>query len=129
MAVFATSNFNIFRGSMPPDPLAGSPFGGGSGLRSLNFRTQVPTFRMQVKTGLEKTLQALPALKVAIDDECSEKGRVFTKTNQPDLYFVLLFLAHFARFSIRTENEATVHTHSQTNRHLRLFPAASRFQC
>ena len=56
MAVFATSNFEIFRGSMPPDPLAGSPFGRGSGLRPLNFRTQVPTFRTQVETGLGKTL-------------------------------------------------------------------------
>ena len=67
--------------------------------------------------------QALPALKVAIDDECSGKGLVFTKNNQPD--FGLLFLAQFARFLIRTETEATVHTHSQTNRHLRLCPAAS----
>ena len=67
--------------------------------------------------------QALAALRVAIDGECSGKGLVFTKNNQPD--FGLLFLAHFARFSIRTETEATVHTHSQTNRHLRLFPAAS----
>ena len=25
MAVFATSNFKIFQGSMPPDPLASSP--------------------------------------------------------------------------------------------------------
>ena len=66
--------------------------------------------------------QALPALKVAIDNECSGKGLVFAKNNQPD--FGLLFLAHFAHFSIRTETEATVHTHSQTNRHLRLFPAA-----
>ena len=45
------------------------------------------------------------------------------KNNQPD--FGLLFLAQFARFLIRTETEATVHTHSQTNRHLRLCPAAS----
>ena len=57
MAVFATSNFKIFRGSMPPDPLAGSPFGRGSHLRPLNFRTQVPTFRTQVETGLGKTLK------------------------------------------------------------------------
>ena len=49
-----------------------------------------------------------PALKVAIDDECSGKGLVFTtclpwftKNNPPD--FGLLFLAQFARFSIRTE--------------------------
>ena len=62
--------------------------------------------------------QALPALKVALDDECSGKGLAFTKNNPPD--FGLLFLAQFARFSIRTETEVTVHTHSQTNRHLHL---------
>ena len=67
--------------------------------------------------------QALPALKVAIDDECSGKGLAFTKNNPPD--FGLLFLAQFARFSIRTETEVTVHTHSQTNRHLHLCPARS----
>ena len=38
------------------DPLAGSPFGRGRGLRPLNFRTQVPTFRTQVETGQGKTL-------------------------------------------------------------------------
>ena len=37
----------------------------------------------------------------------------------------VLFLAQFARFSIRTETEVTVHTHSQTNRHLHLCPARS----
>ena len=62
--------------------------------------------------------QALPAQKVAIDDECSGKGLAFTKNNPPD--FGLLFLAQFARFSIRTETEVTVHTHSQTNRHATL---------
>ena len=67
--------------------------------------------------------QALPALKVALDDECSGKGLAFTKNNPPD--FGLLFLAQFARFSIRTETEVTVHTHSQTNRHLHLCPARS----
>ena len=67
--------------------------------------------------------QALPALKVAFDDECSGKGLAFTKNNPPD--FGLLFLALFARFSIRTETEVTVHTHSQTNRHLHLCPARS----
>ena len=36
-----------------------------------------------------------------------------------------LFLAQFAHFSIRTETEVTVHTHSQTNRHLHLWPARS----
>ena len=65
--------------------------------------------------------QALPALKVAID-ECSGKGLVFTKNNLPD--FGLLFLAHFARIQIRTETKVTVHIHSQTNCHLRLCPAA-----
>ena len=65
--------------------------------------------------------QTLPALKVALDDECSGKGLAFTKNNPPD--FGLLFLAQFARFSIRTETEVTVHTHSQTNRHLHLCPA------
>ena len=50
-------------------------------------------------------------------------GTVFTKNNPPD--FGLLFLAQFARFSIRTESEVTVHTHSQTNRHLCLCQAAS----
>ena len=64
--------------------------------------------------------QGLPALKVAIDDECSGKGLVFTKKNPPD--FGLLFLAHFARFQIRTETEVTVHTHSQTNRHSHFCP-------
>ena len=67
--------------------------------------------------------QALPALKVALDDECSGKGLAFTKNNPPD--FGLLFLAQFARFSIRTETEVTVRTHSQTNRHLHLCPARS----
>ena len=67
--------------------------------------------------------QALPALKVAIDDECSGKGLAFTKNNPPD--FGLLFLAQLARFSIRTETEVTVHTHSQTNRHSHLCPARS----
>ena len=67
--------------------------------------------------------QALPALKVVIDDQCSGKGLAFTKNNPPD--FGLLFLAQFARFSIRTETEVTVHTHSQTNRHLHLCPARS----
>ena len=69
--------------------------------------------------------QALPALKVAIDDECLGKGLVFTKNNPPD--FGLLFLAQFARFSIRTETEVTVHTHSETNRHLRLRAACFGF--
>ena len=67
--------------------------------------------------------QALPALKVALDDECSGKGLAFTKNSPPD--FGLLFLAQFARFSIRTETEVTVHTHSQTNRYLHLCPARS----
>ena len=67
--------------------------------------------------------RALPALKVAIDDECSGKGLAFTKNNPPD--FGLLFLAQFARFSIRTESEVTVHAHSQTNRHLHLCLAQS----
>ena len=66
---------------------------------------------------------ALPALKVALDDECSGKGLAFTKNNPPD--FGLLFLAQFARFSIRTETEVTVHAHSQTNRHLHICPARS----
>ena len=50
--------------------------------------------------------QALPALKVAIDDDCLGKGLAFAKNNPPD--FGLLFLAQFARFSIRTETEVTV---------------------
>ena len=50
-------------------------------------------------------------------------GLAFTKNNPPD--FGLLFLAQFARFSIRTETEVTVHTHSQTNRHLHLCPTRS----
>ena len=53
----------------------------------------------------------------------SARERVFTKNNPPD--FGLLFLAHIARFQIRTETEVTVHTHSQTNRHLHLCLAAS----
>ena len=53
--------------------------------------------------------QALPALKVAIDDECLGKGLAFTKYNPPD--FGLLSLAQFVRFPIPTETEVTVHTH------------------
>ena len=44
-----------------------------------------------------------------------------TKNYPPD--FGLLFLAQFARFSIRTETKVPVHTHSQTNRHLHRCPA------
>ena len=54
------------------------------------------------------------------------KRPVIYENNPPD--FGLLFLAQFARFSIRPETEVTVHqvhTHSQTNRHFRLCPAAS----
>ena len=45
MAVFATSNFKIFWGSMPPDPLESSPFGRGSGLRPLRLRAHVYVFK------------------------------------------------------------------------------------
>ena len=46
---------------MPPDPrpLESSPFGRGSGLRPLNFRTQVYPLCTQVQTGLGKTLACL----------------------------------------------------------------------
>ena len=54
---FRNIKFQNFPGEHAPrTPLAGSPFGRGSGLWPLNFRTQVPTFRTQVKTGLGKNL-------------------------------------------------------------------------
>ena len=86
--------------------------------KKFDHATTFGSFRVSDLSGLASS-QALPALKVAIDDECSGKGLAFTKNNPPD--FGLLFLAQFARFSIRTETEVTmvtVHTHSQTNRHL-----------
>ena len=70
-------------------------------------------FRSNVVKGIALS-QAIPALKGTIDHECSGNGLVSTENNPPD--FGLLILAHFVRFSIRTEIEVTVHTHSQTNR-------------
>ena len=72
---------------------------------TMNHLKTLTLVSMETKTASEDSIldklsvassQALPALKVAIDDECSGKGLVFTKNNQP--VFGLLFLAQFARF-------------------------------
>ena len=57
MAVLAPLNIKIFQGSMPQIPLESSRFGRGSGLRPLNFRTQVYSLCTQVQTAQGKTLE------------------------------------------------------------------------
>ena len=65
--------------------------------------------------------KALPALQVAIDDDCLGKGLAFTKNILS--YFDYLFFSDLRTlFHICTETEVRAHTQSQTNPHLHLCP-------
>ena len=111
-------NGHTAQGGRPKRPLPLCVAPGNQSIQNLSIRTFLPS----LEPGPSRA-GYFPRYMLLLTTTARGKGLAFTKNNPPD--FGLLFLAQFARFSIRTETEATVHTHSQTNRHLHFCPSRS----